>query len=316
MHTLYPEISAYKEYKFAVSQSHQLWVAEYGNSEGLPVVFLHGGPGSGCEAYHSRFFDPARYRIILFDQRGAGRSTPHASLEENTTAHLIDDIESLRVALNIERWVVFGGSWGSTLGLAYSQMHTEKVLGLILRGVFLCRDQDIQWFYQYGASEIFPEYWQHYLAPIPEQERDDMVTAYYRRLTSEDKSVQLQAAKEWSTWEGNTSTLHPKKSVRAHFSHPEVALSLARIECHYFIHKSFLRPNQLIDEAHKLAQIPGFIIHGRYDVVCPVEQAVTLHHAWPQAELTIAPTSGHSATEPEIVDALIRATDDLAARFL
>ena len=194
MLSLYPEITAYKQHHLAVSEHHQLWVAEYGNPEGIPAVFLHGGPGSGCEAYHPRFFDPLRYRIILFDQRGAGRSTPHASLQENTTAHLIADMETIRAALAIDRWVVFGGSWGSTLGLAYSQAHTERVLGLILRGIFLCRAQDIQWFYQHGASEIFPDYWRDYQAVIPEQERHDMVSAYYRRLTSDDNEEQLRAA--------------------------------------------------------------------------------------------------------------------------
>lgn len=316
MLSLYPEITAYKEHNLEVSKQHQLWLAEYGNPAGIPAVFLHGGPGSGCEAYHPRFFDPARYRIILFDQRGAGRSTPHASLQENTTAHLIADMETIRAALAIDRWIVFGGSWGSTLALAYSQAHTNRVLGLILRGIFLCRDRDIEWFYQHGASEIFPDYWCDYQAIIPEHERHDMVSAYYQRLTSEDKQVQLQAAQEWSIWEGKTSTLQPKQSVTAHFGNPEVALSLARIECHYFKHKSYLRPNQLIQDAHKLAHTPGYIVHGRYDVVCPVEQAYSLHQAWPQAKLTIAPTSGHSATEPEIVDALVQATDELAARLV
>ena len=315
MLSLYPEITAYKQHHLAVSEHHQLWVAEYGNPEGIPAVFLHGGPGSGCEAYHPRFFDPLRYRIILFDQRGAGRSTPHASLQENTTAHLIADMETIRAALAIDRWVVFGGSWGSTLGLAYSQAHTERVLGLILRGVFLCRAQDIQWFYQHGASEIFPDYWRDYQAVIPEQERHDMVSAYYRRLTSDDNEEQLRAAQEWSIWEGNTSTLQPKQSVRAHFGDPQVALSLARIECHYFMHDAYLTANQLLQDAHKLASIPGYIVHGRYDVVCPVGQAYSLHQAWPQARFTIAPSSGHSATEPEIVAALVQATNELAARL-
>ncbi len=298
-----------------VTDEHRLWVSEFGNSNGLPVVFLHGGPGSGCENYHARFFDPKRYRIILFDQRGAGRSTPHASLQANTTQDLVADIEQLREYLQIEKWVVFGGSWGSTLALAYAQAHSQRVIGLVLRGIFLCRPRDIQWFYQQGASAIYPEFWQDYLAVIPLKERGDLVAAYYRRLTDSDKEIQLQAARAWSLWEGRTSTLLPKKMVTDHFGDDQVALSLARIECHYFMHDSFLQPDQLLTNAHLLADIPGYIVHGRYDVVCPVEQAYALHLAWPQAQLTIAPGSGHSATEPEIVDALIRATDELAKRY-
>lgn len=315
MLTFYPQISARREFFLQVTDEHRLWVSEFGNSNGLPVVFLHGGPGSGCENYHARFFDPKRYRIILFDQRGAGRSTPHASLQANTTQDLVADIEQLREYLQIEKWVVFGGSWGSTLALAYAQAHSQRVIGLVLRGIFLCRPRDIQWFYQQGASAIYPEFWQDYLAVIPLKERGDLVAAYYRRLTDSDKEIQLQAARAWSLWEGRTSTLLPKKMVTDHFGDDQVALSLARIECHYFMHDSFLQPDQLLTNAHLLADIPGYIVHGRYDVVCPVEQAYALHLAWPQAQLTIAPGSGHSATEPEIVDALIRATDELAKRY-
>jgi proline iminopeptidase len=315
MLSLYPEITAFNEAQLKVSDQHTLWYAEYGNPLGLPAVFLHGGPGSGCEDYHPRFFDPKRYRIILFDQRGAGRSTPHACLDDNTTHDLIEDLEKLRQHLDIQRWVVFGGSWGSTLGLAYTQAHAQNVLGLILRGVFLCRDEDIKWFYQQGASAIFPDYWQAYEAIIPKAERKDMVAAYYRRLTGDDQDIQLKAAQEWSIWEGNTSTLIPKDAVRAHFGDPRVALSLARIECHYFMNNSYLRTNQLIEDASKLASVPGYIVHGRYDVVCPIDQAYALHQAWPQANFTIAPNSGHSATEVEIVDALIKATNALADQF-
>ena len=315
MLTFYPQISAQREFFLQVSEKHQLWVGEYGNSRGLPVVFLHGGPGSGCEAYHARFFDPQRYRIILFDQRGAGRSTPHACLEENTTQDLVNDIEQLRNHLEVDKWVVFGGSWGSTLALAYAQQHPQFVLGLVLRGVFLCRPRDIHWFYQQGASAIFPELWQDYISVIPIQERTNMVQAYYQRLTSEDLQIQLQAAREWSLWEGRTSTLHQKKMVTDHFGDEQVALSLARIECHYFMHNSFLQPNQILSDARRLAGIPGYIVHGRYDVVCPIEQAYALHQAWPGAKFTVAATSGHSATEPEIVDVLINATDELAERY-
>ncbi len=315
MLTLYPSISSSNEFHLPVSGGHQLWVAEYGNPEGIPAVFLHGGPGAGCESYHPRFFDPNRYRIILFDQRGAGRSTPHASLEDNTTRHLISDIEQIREQLYIEQWVVFGGSWGSTLGLAYAEAYPEKVLGLILRGIFLCRPEDISWFYQQGASAIFPDYWKDYQSVIPLAERSDMVQAYYRRLVSDDRKEQLEAAREWSIWEGRTSTLHPKKSVTDHFGDEDVALSLARIECHYFMHDAYLAPNQLLREAQALREIPGYIVHGRYDVVCPLQQAYALHQAWPQANYYVAPSSGHSVTEPEIVNALVEATNELAKQY-
>lgn len=315
MLTLYPEISSSKEFYLSVSDEHELWVAEYGNPQGIPAVFLHGGPGAGCESYHPRFFNPEKYRIILFDQRGSGRSKPHASLQENTTQHLISDIETLRKELNIKKWVVFGGSWGSTLGLAYAQAHTDRVLGLVLRGIFLCRPEDIRWFYQQGASEIFPDYWQDYEAVIPEQERNNMVQAYYQKLVSKDQQERLKAARQWSIWEGRTSTLHQKKSVTDHFASDEVALSLARIECHYFIHDSYLEPNQLLREASLLRDVPGYIVHGRYDVVCPIAQAHALHLAWPEANYYVAPTSGHSATEPEIVSALIEATNQLADKY-
>ena len=315
MLTLYPSITATKEFYLSVSNVHQLWVSEYGNPSGVPAVFLHGGPGSGCESYHPRFFDPEKYRIILFDQRGSGRSKPHASLQENTTQHLVSDIEKLREELGIKKWVVFGGSWGSTLGLAYAETYPEKVLGLVLRGIFLCRQQDIHWFYQQGASAVFPDFWQDYVGIIPEQERTDMVSAYYERLTSHDEQIQLQAAREWSIWEGRTSTLQRKKSVTDHFGDEKVALSLARIECHYFMNNSFLDENQLLRNAGQLKQIPGYIIHGRYDIVCPLNQAYDLHQAWPEAKYTVAPNSGHSATEPEIIDALVCATNELAGRY-
>ncbi len=315
MLTLYPEISSRKEFYLPVSKGHELWIAEYGNPQGIPAVFLHGGPGVGCESYHPRFFDPEKYRIILFDQRGSGRSKPHASLEDNTTQHLIADIERIRNELNIDKWVVFGGSWGSTLGIAYAETHPDKVLGLVLRGIFLCRPEDIAWFYQQGASAIFPEYWQDYQAVIPEEERKDMVKAYYRRLTSDDKQEQLKAAREWSIWEGRTSTLRPKQSVTDHFGSDEVALSLARIECHYFMHDSYLKPDQLLRNAYLLRDVPGYIVHGRYDVVCPIQQAFALHQAWPQADYYVASTSGHSASEPEIVHALVKATNELAVRY-
>lgn len=312
MKKLYPEIEPYQEFQLNVSTLHTLWVEECGNPSGIPVVFLHGGPGAACEPFQRRFFDPEKYRIILFDQRGCGRSAPHAELSENTTQHLIADIETLREYLKIEKWLVFGGSWGSTLALAYAQAHTECVTGLILRGIFLCRPRDIQWFYQDGASFIYPDLWQDYLSVIDEGERGDLVTAYYKRLTSEDKEIQLQAARAWSIWEGSTSNLISKASVMDHFSDPHTALSLARIECHYFVNGSFMRDNQLLEDAHKLHTIPGVIVHGRYDVVCPVEQAFALNQGWPTSELVITSNSGHSATEAENVHALVTATQNFA----
>jgi proline iminopeptidase len=309
---LYPEIEPYQEFQFKVSTLHTLWVEECGNPSGMPVVFLHGGPGAACEPFQRRFFDPEKYRIILFDQRGCGRSTPHAELSENTTQHLIADIETLREYLKIEKWLVFGGSWGSTLALAYAQAHAECVTGLILRGIFLCRPRDIQWFYQDGASFIYPDLWQDYISVIDEGERGDLVTAFYKRLTSDDKEIQLQAARAWSIWEGSTSNLISKASVMDHFSDPHIALSLARIECHYFVNGSFMRGNQLLEDAHKLHAIPGVIVHGRYDVVCPVEQAFALNQGWQTSELIITPNSGHSATEAENVHALVTATQNFA----
>ncbi len=313
--TLYPEIQPYVQHSLAVATPHVLHVEECGNPQGLPVVFVHGGPGAGCEPWHRRFFDPARYRIVLFDQRGCGRSAPHAGLEANTTQDLVADMERIREHLGIERWVVFGGSWGSTLGLVYAETHPERVLALVLRGIFLCRPHEIAWFYQEGASRLFPEHWQHYLAPIPAEERGELLHAYHRRLTSDDEVTRMAAAKAWSIWEGSTATLRPNKSVIDHFADPYTALSLARIECHYFVHDSFLRPNQILADAHHLKDIPGVIVHGRYDVICPVENAWQLHQAWPGAELRIIPDTGHSAAEPGNTSALVEATDAFADRF-
>ncbi len=312
---LFPEIEPYNEFQLRVSELHTLWIEESGNPEGIPVVFLHGGPGAACEPFQRRFYDPEKYRIVLFDQRGCGRSTPHAELRENTTPLLIQDIETIRKHLKIEKWLVFGGSWGSTLALAYAEEHTSQVTGLILRGIFLCRKRDIQWFYQDGASYIYPDLWQDYIRVIPEVERDDLVAAFYKRLTSDNDEIRMQAARAWSVWEGSTSNLITKSSVLEHFTNQQIALGLARIECHYFMHQSFLRDNQLLQDAYKLKNIPGVIVHGRYDVVCPIEQAYELHQVWQNAELVIAPKSGHSATEAEIVDALVRATQQFVKRL-
>ena len=315
MQVLYPEIEPYVRHTLKVDAPHRLYVEESGNPGGIPVLFLHGGPGAACEPFHRRFFDPTRYRIVLFDQRGCGRSTPHAELDGNDTQALVADIERIRTHLDIQRWLVFGGSWGSTLGLVYAETHPDAVLGLVLRGIFLCRPRDIHWFYQEGASFLFPDYWRDYLAPIPEAERADLVAAFYRRLTAADEVTRMAAAKAWSLWEGRTATLRPRQAVLDHFADPFTALSLARIECHYFINRSFLEPDQILKRAQRLRDVPGVIVHGRYDVVCPVEQAFALHEAWPQAQLEIIADAGHSATEPGIVDALVRATDAFAERL-
>lgn len=316
MQDLYPRIKPYATHQIEVDPPHILHVEEAGEPDGIPILFVHGGPGAGCLPYHRTFFDPEIYRIILFDQRGCGRSIPHAELEGNNTQALVQDMERIREFLGIERWVLFGGSWGSTLSLVYAETHPEKVMGLILRGIFLCRPQEIDWFYQAGgASKVFPDHWLEFESLIPEEERDHMVAAYYKRLTGENELARMAAAKAWSKWEGQTSTLHPSNSVVSTFTEPFTAMSLSRIECHYFMNNSFLEPNQILNNAHKLADIPGIIVQGRYDIVCPMESAWELYNAWPDAELQIIPDAGHSATEPGIIDALVRATRQFADKF-
>ncbi|MFZ5757346.1 MAG: prolyl aminopeptidase [Pseudomonadota bacterium] len=312
---LYPDIEPYRTFRLAVDAPHEIYVEECGNRLGIPVVFLHGGPGGGCSPLHRRFFDPARYRIVLFDQRGCGHSTPHAELAGNDTWALVADMERLRAELGIERWLVFGGSWGSTLALAYAQKHPERVLGLILRGIFLCRPRDLHWFYQSGADRVYPDYWRDYLAPIPEAERGDLMQAYHRRLTGADQAERERCAIAWSVWEGRCATLHPDPSLEEHYRDPQVALAFAGIENHYFVNDCFFAPGQLLRDAHRLADIPGVIVHGRYDIVCPVEQAFDLHRAWPQAELVIVPDAAHAVTEPGITVALLQATDAFAHRL-
>lgn len=310
MRDLYPPLEPYAHGMLAVSPLHSIYYEQCGNPAGTPVVFLHGGPGGGIMPDYRRFFDPASYRVVLFDQRGSGRSTPHASLEENTTWHLVEDIERLREQLGIERWLVFGGSWGSTLALAYAETHPERVRGLVLRGIFLCRPQEIQWFYQAGASAIYPDVWEQYVNVIPEDERGDMVGAYHRRLTSDDEQVRLEAARAWSIWEGSTSKLHPDPGAVEDFGDARFALAFARIECHYFIHNAFFSTdNYLIENVGKIRHLPAVIVQGRYDVVCPMMSAWELHRAWPEAELKIIPDAGHSAMEPGIRSALVEATD-------
>jgi proline iminopeptidase len=316
MRTMYPEIEPYRTHRIAVDDRHTLYVEECGNPQGLPVVFLHGGPGAGLSPYHRRFFDPARYRIVLFDQRGAGRSTPFADLTDNTTWHLVADIETIREKFGIERWVVFGGSWGSTLALAYAQTHPDRVLGLVLRGIFLCRPEEIRWYYEEGgASWILPEKWQRYASAIPPEERHNMLDAYWRRLTSDDETVRLAAAKAWGAWEGGGITLEESPQTEASFATPEVALSLARIEAHYFRHGGFFETDQLLRNVDTLRRIPSTIVHGRYDIICPPKSACDLAARWPEAAFHIV-LAGHAASEPAIVDQLVQATDRLADRYV
>jgi proline iminopeptidase len=312
MRKAFPAIRPYSTQSIAVTEPHQLYIEESGNPEGIPVLFVHGGPGGGTRQTDRCFFDPDKYRIILFDQRGSGQSKPHASLEDNNTAALVADIDVIRTTLGIERWVIFGGSWGSTLGLIYAQTYPGLVLGLILRGIFLCRDEDIQWFYQYGASQVFPDYWQQYMQIIPEAERGDMLQAYYARLTGDNDIERMAAAKAWSVWEGRCATLHANDALVDHFANPHMAMAMARIEAHFFINKAFLEPNQIINNAYRLKDIPGTIVHGRYDMVCPVNQAFDLSHAWPEAKLKIIADAGHSSSEPGTTDALLCATEQLA----
>lgn len=315
MLALYPELKTNREFTLKPDNLHEIYVEESGNPNGVPVVVVHGGPGAGCEPYYRRFFDAERYRIIMFDQRGAGRSTPLAELKDNNTQNLVADMEMIREHLGIDKWVLFGGSWGSTLSLVYAQTHPERVLGLVLRGIFLCREQDFSWFYQEGASRIFPDFWKSFLEPIPEDERGDLMSAYYKRLTSDNELEQIQVAKAWSIWEGRCATLHPNQKVVDRFSHPHVAISLARIECHYFMNHAYLRPNQILADADKLKGIPGIIVHGRYDMVCPLDNALSLNEVWLDSELNIIRDAGHSASEPAIIDALVKACEAMGERF-
>ena len=312
MQPLFPAIKNNKHFLLAVDELHSLYVEESGTETGIPVVFLHGGPGSGCEPFHRRFFDPKKYRIILFDQRGCGRSQPHAELRQNTSQHLLADMEKIREKLGIEKWMVFGGSWGSTLALLYAETYPERVSALIVRGIFLGRKKDIDWFYQDGASRIYPDYWQHFIAPIEEHKRDDLLAAYHELLTGENEIAKSRAAKAWSTWEGMTANLKPKGSVLDHFTNLHYALSIARIEAHYFVNNNFLSENQLLDNAAPLSDIPGIIIHGRYDMICPIEQAFELHNVWQTAVLEVIPACGHAASEVAMIDALVKASETMA----
>ena len=313
---LYPAIEPYNSGFLRVSDTHQLYFEESGNPKGKPVVFLHGGPGGGTDAKMRRFFDPKRYRIVLFDQRGSGKSKPHASLEANTTWDLVADTEKVREHLDIEKWQVFGGSWGSTLALAYAETHPDRVTEIVLRGIFLLRRSELEWFYQNpeGAASIYPDLWERYVTEIPEAERGDMMTAYYKRLTSPDPEVLRRAATAWSVWEGATSYLLLKPDYVTKFEEDAgYAAAFARIECHYFVNKGFLRSdNQLIEDVGRIRHIPAVIVQGRYDVVCPARSAWDLHKAWPEADLRIVADAGHSAFEPGITSELIAATDRFA----
>jgi proline iminopeptidase len=310
MRELYPPIEPYRVEYLPVSDLHTLYVEECGSPNGKPVVFLHGGPGGGTQPLYRQFFDPKRWRIVLFDQRGCGRSQPHAELRENTTWDLVADIERIRTHLGLDQWVVFGGSWGSTLALAYAQTHPERCRGLILRGIFTLRRQEIQWFYQSGASYLFPDAWETYLTAIPAAEQDDLVGAYYRRLTSENKETRLAAARAWSVWEASTSKLIPDPTLLEKFGEDTFAAAFARIECHYFIHGGFFEGDRhLLDHVDSIRHLPAVIVQGRYDVVCPMQTAWELHRAWPEAEFTLVDDAGHSATEPGITHALLDASD-------
>ena len=307
---LYPEIQPYNEFNLSVSDLHTIHVEESGNRNAKPVIFIHGGPGGGIEPVYRRYFNPEKWRIIIFDQRGCGQSTPHAELQENTTWDLVNDIEKIRKFLNIDSWVVFGGSWGSTLSLSYAIKHSERCKALILRGIFMLREKEIKWFYQEGCSYIYPDAWGSYLKPIPLDERDDLVAAYYKRLTSDNYDERIEAAKAWSIWEASTSKLYQNQGSLHHFEDSNVADAFARIECHYFTNKGFFeKETWILDNIDRIRSIPSVIVQGRYDIVCPMVSAWDLHRAWPEADFHIIQDAGHSMTEPGIRKKLIEYTD-------
>ena len=305
---LYPEIEPYETGILAVDGVHRLYWEQSGNAGGVPVVFLHGGPGAGASPNHRRFFDPAHYRIVIFDQRGAGRSTPLGELSDNTTPHLVADLERLRESLGIERWIVFGGSWGSTLALAYGEAHPERCMALVLRGIFLCRKEEIDWFL-HGMGRIFPEHWRAFAGHLPESERGDLLANYHRRLIDPDPAVNLPAARAWSVYEGSCVTLMPSPETVAEFGRDAMALGLARLEAHYFVNDIFLPEGALLAGVDRLRATPGAIVQGRYDIVCPAASADELARAWPEADYRIVPDAGHSATEPGIRAALVGAME-------
>lgn len=312
--TLFPPLNPYETGTLSVSDIHSIYYEVSGNPNGKPVIVCHGGPGGGSTPSMRRYFDPEAYKIILFDQRGCGRSTPHASLEDNTTWALVEDMEKLRRHLGVATWQVFGGSWGSTLALAYAQKHPQMVTELVLRGIFTLRRKELLWFYQEGASAIYPDAWEDFLAPIPRAEQNDLISAYHKRLTSDDRQEQLQAAKAWSIWEGSTVSMLPSSERVTAFGSDAFAIAFARIECHYFVNGGFFdRDDQIISNVEKIRHIPAVIVQGRYDVVTPMETAWELHKAWPETTLDIVGDAGHAASEPGIIDALIRATNKFAS---
>lgn len=313
MAELFPPIEPYNTFRLDVSDGHNLYVEEVGDRSKPAIVFVHGGPGGGVLPEQRRFFNPEKWRVILFDQRGSGKSTPHASLENNTTWHLVEDMEHIRKHLNIDAWHVFGGSWGSTLSLAYAIKHPERVRGLVLRGIFTLRKSEIDWYYQSGAHHIYPDAWEKYLAPIPESEQNDLVNAYYKRLTNHDDSTRLEAAKAWSVWEGSTSQLKPDPELKVKFGEEAFATAFARIECHYFKHGGFFESDGwLIDNVDKIRHIPSVIVQGRYDMPCPMKTAWDLHKAWPEADFKIIDDAGHSASETGTASALVEACEKFA----
>ena len=314
LRSLYPEIEPFETGFLDTGEGHLVYWERVGTKGAKPAVFLHGGPGGGFSPKHRRLFDPAVYDVILFDQRGCGRSTPFASLENNTTWHLVADIERLREMIGVEKWLVFGGSWGSTLALAYAQTHAQRVSELVVRGIYMLTKAELDWYYQFGVSEMFPEKWEGFLAPIPEAERGDMVAAYRRRLVGEDREEQLRCAKAWSLWEGETITLLPEPETSGAFHDADFALAFARIENHYFTHAGWLEEGQLLRDAGRLENIPGTIVHGRYDMPCPMRYAWLLHKAWPKADFHMIEGAGHAYSEPGILDRLIRATDLYAGK--
>ena len=309
---LYPPLEPYATGTLDVGDGHVLYYERCGTPGAKPAVFLHGGPGGGISPNHRRLFDPARYDVLLFDQRGCGRSIPHAALEANTTWHLVADLERLRAMVGVAQWLVCGGSWGSTLALAYAQAHPDCVSELVLRGIFTATEAELHWYYQHGASDIFPDYWEDFVAPIPPDERDDLRAAYRRRLTGSDEAERLEAAKAWSLWEGRTSNLLPQDLADTGFADAHFALAFARIENHYFVHGAWLQQDQLLRDCPRIAAIPGVIVQGRYDMVCPPRTAFALHRAWPSAAFHLIPDAGHSWLEPGTLDRLVRALDDYA----
>ena len=314
LRTLYPEIEPFETGFMDVGDGHTIYWERVGTRGAKPAVFLHGGPGGGFSPAHRRQFDPALYDVLLFDQRGCGKSTPHAGLEANTTWHLVADIERLREMMGVEKWLVFGGSWGSTLALAYSQTHPQRISELVVRGVYTLTKEELDWYYQFGVSEMFPDKWERFIAPIPEAERGDLMAAYRKRLTGDDKAARIEAAKAWSLWEGETITLLPQPETSDRFGEDDFALAFARIENHYFVHGGWLEEGQLLRDAGKLRGIPGVIVHGRYDMPCPAKYAWRLSKGWPDAEFFLIEGAGHAYSEPGILDRLLYATDKFAGK--